>query len=93
MSKGQERRLTAFNCGLSMAERFEVLHQAHEGKVVRHGDAETAILGFGTVCIEATSPRGGKVPIWLNDVAFIPGMHTSILSVQQAQKAGFFMNI
>ena len=62
-------------------ERFEVLHQAHEGNVVRHGDAETAILGFGTVCIEATSPSGGKVLIRLNDVAFIPGMHTSILSV------------
>ena len=74
-------------------EHFEILHQAHEGDVVRHGDAETAILGFGTVCIKATSPSGGKVPIRLNDVAFIPGMHTSLLSVQRAQKAGFFMNI
>ena len=39
------------------------------------------ILGFGTVSIKATSPSGGKVPIQLNDVAFIPGMHTSLLSV------------
>ena len=62
-------------------EHFDILHQAHEGDIIQYDDAETVILGFGTVCIKATSPSSGKVPIWLNNVAFIPGIHTSLLSV------------
>ena len=44
-------------------EHFDILHQAHEGDIIQYDDAETVILGFGTVCIKATSPSSGKVPI------------------------------
>ena len=63
-------------------ERFESLEPAPEGHMVRHGDSETCILGFGIVQVHATSPnKDGDVPIRLHNVAFIPGMHTNLLSV------------
>ena len=63
-------------------EHFKSLEPAPEGHMVCHGNSETCILSFSIVQVHAPSPnKGGDVPIQLHDIAFIPGMHTNLLSV------------
>lgn len=73
--------------------RFESFIPAGEEDTVRHGNSETGIVGFGTVQVYGSLPKDKQVVMRLHNVAFIPGMHTNLLSVRRAEMAGYLMNI
>ena len=51
----------------------------------------TPILGFGTVLIYGTLPEG-QVMLRLQDVAYVPGLHTNTVSMYKAKQAGIYLN-
>lgn len=71
--------------------RFQHLEEAMDGSVLRFGNTMTPILGFGTVLIYGTLPEG-QVTLRLQDVAYVPGLHTNTVSMYKAKQAGIYLN-
>ena len=56
-----------------------------DGSILRFGDRTTPILGYGTVMVYGTLPQG-QVTLRLQNVAYVPGLHTNIVSMFKAKQ-------
>ena len=72
--------------------RFEHLEDAPDGSEIRFGDRSTPILAFGRVTVHGTLPNGAPAILNLMEVAYVPGMHTNLVSMQKAKNAGIYVN-
>ncbi|KAI9037493.1 uncharacterized protein KD926_000288 [Aspergillus affinis] len=69
--------------------RFEELDQTKGGQL-HAGDSTVKIQGFGKVRIRPNcGGEKGDKEIVLTNVAFVPGLHTNILSAQKIKRAGY----
>jgi hypothetical protein len=58
--------------------------------IVKTGQTETPLLGYGQVRITGRHPRtGATVPITLDNVQYSPGFHTSLISLSIIEDKGF----
>lgn len=71
---------------------FSCLEAPMQETVLCFGDSYTSILGYGTVEVHASLPNGQKVYLDLHDVAYVPGLHTNIVSMFKAMDAGIYLN-
>lgn len=71
--------------------RFIELEDAPDDHRLRFGNALTPIVGYGKVSVKGTRPDG-NVTLTLSDVAYVPGLHTNIVSMKKAEKAGIFFS-
>ena len=71
--------------------RFQHLEEAMDGSVLCFGDRTTPILGYGTVMVYGTLPQG-QVTLRLQNVAYVPGLHTNIVSMFKVKQAGIYIS-
>lgn len=53
------------------------------------GDTETYITGYGSMNVNATTPKGPEV-LLLREVAYIEGFHTSLVSHRKIRASGYY---
>ena len=70
---------------------FQKLEHCTDGSTLKFGDRETAILGFGSVIVYGNQ-RGRQITLTLTNVAYIPSLHTNIVSMQIAAKFSIYYN-
>ena len=70
---------------------FQHLEEAMDGSILCFGDQTTSILGYGTVMVYGTLPQG-QVTLRLQNVAYVPGLHTNIVSMFKAKQAGIYIS-
>lgn len=72
--------------------RFYTLQECTEGEELCFGNSSMPILGFRMTNVIGDQDEGKKATLSLSEVAYIPGLHTNIVSMQRAKCFGIFHN-
>lgn len=72
--------------------RFKRVDPVHNGKVLKFGSKSAPILAIGEIEIHPTADDDQQTKLTLRNVAFVPDLHTNIVSIQKAEQAGIYYN-
>lgn len=72
--------------------RFKTLNPAQDENIMIFGGSSTPIMGYGTVIVNADGCNGERATLELKDTAYMPDLHTNIVSLQKAEQAGIYYN-
>lgn len=71
--------------------RFLTLEPCTDGSTLEFGNQSTPILGFGSVEVYGTN-QGNPSILELSNVAYVPSLHTNIVSMVVASKVGVYFS-